>query len=114
MSDCIFCKIANKIITSDIVYGDERVIAFNDIAPKAPHHLLIIPRKHIATINDITDEDTALIGYLIQVAKKLAKDLAIDQKGYRILFNCNQQGGQEVYHIHLHLLGGRQLDWPPG
>lgn len=114
MSDCIFCNIVDKTIASNILYEDEKAIAFKDIAPKAPHHCLIIPRKHIATINDLKDEETMLVGHLVQVAKKLAKDLAIDQKGYRILFNCNSQGGQEVYHIHLHLLGGRQLNWPPG
>ena len=114
MTDCLFCKIVAGDIEAKIAYQDDQVIAFHDINPKAPTHLLIIPRKHIATINDIADEDTALAGQMIQVAKQLAKELKIAEKGYRILMNCNAEGGQEVYHIHLHLLGGRQMTWPPG
>lgn len=114
MTDCIFCKISNGEMNADIVYEDEHCIAFNDIAPKAPHHVLIIPRRHIATINDIDDDDTELAGKLIQIAKHIAKERDIADDGYRILMNCNAGGGQEVYHIHLHLLGGRQMTWPPG
>ena len=108
-ADCLFCKIANHDIPSDIVYEDERVVAFNDINPQAPVHLLIIPRKHISTINDIETADESLVGYLVSVAKKLAEKNDLSEPGYRIVMNCNQQGGQTVFHIHLHLLGGRQL-----
>lgn len=114
MTDCIFCKISNGDMKADIVYEDEHCIAFNDIAPKAPHHVLIIPRRHIATLNDIASDDTELMGHLIQIAKQIAKEREIADDGYRILMNCNKGGGQEVYHIHLHLLGGRQMTWPPG
>ncbi len=108
-ADCLFCKIANHDIPSDIVYEDERVVAFNDINPQAPVHLLIIPRKPISTINDIETADESLVGYLVSVAKKLAEKNDLSEPGYRIVMNCNQQGGQTVFHIHLHLLGGRQL-----
>ncbi len=112
--ECIFCNIADKTMKADIIYENDKVIAFNDASPKAPHHVLIIPRKHIATLNDITDEDTHLIGYMFQTAKKIAANLGIAEKGYRTLINCNKEGGQAVYHLHLHLIGGRILNWPPG
>ncbi len=112
--DCIFCDIVSEKTKADVVYKDDLAVAFNDISPKAPHHVLIIPRKHIATLNDIQDEDTALMGHLMQVAKRLAADLGIAEPGYRVLMNCNAGGGQAVYHIHLHLLGGRTMLWPPG
>lgn len=112
--DCLFCKIANKEIDSDIVYEDDQVVAFKDINPQAPIHLLIIPRKHIATINDLQPEDKPLTGHMLAVGQQLAQQLNIADDGYRLLFNCNQAGGQMVYHIHLHLLGGRQMTWPPG
>ena len=112
--DCLFCKIANKEIPSDIIYEDDDVIAFNDITPKAPHHKLIIPRKHISTLNDLEESDTQLVGHMIQTAGKLAKELGIDDSGYRVVINVNEGGGQAVFHIHLHLLGGRALTWPPG
>lgn len=114
MDDCLFCKIANKEMDSELVYEDDRVVAFNDINPQAPHHILIVPHKHIATINDLEEEDNELVGHIYQVAKKIATDLNIDQAGYRCVFNCNRGAGQAVYHIHLHLLGGRQMMWPPG
>lgn len=114
MTDCIFCKISQDNKETQLIYQDERVIAFNDIAPQAPIHVLIIPRQHIATINDANEEDTQLLGHIIQTARKLAKKLNIADNGYRLVFNCNADGGQAVYHIHLHLLGGRQLNWPPG
>jgi len=113
-TNCLFCKIANKEIPNEFVYEDDQVVAFNDIDPKAPHHILIIPRKHIATLNDTTEEDTQLLGHLFQVAKKLAAELGLAEEGYRTLLNCNRAGGQAVFHIHLHLLGGRQMQWPPG
>ena len=111
--DCIFCKIA-KGEMGETIYQDKEVVAFNDIDPKAPIHILIIPKRHIATVNDTTDNDSHLLGHLIQVAKKLALDKNIAEDGYRLLLNCNRGGGQAVYHIHLHLLGGRQMNWPPG
>ncbi|PIZ04006.1 MAG: histidine triad nucleotide-binding protein [Gammaproteobacteria bacterium CG_4_10_14_0_8_um_filter_38_16] len=112
--DCLFCKIAAGTLKTDFVYHDEQVVAFNDIAPQAPHHILIIPKKHIATINDIAEKDNALIGHMMQTAKKIAVELKIQDAGYRVIMNCNQNGGQAVYHIHFHLLGGRQMSWPPG
>lgn len=112
--DCLFCKIANKEIESDFVYEDDKVVAFNDINPQAPVHVLIVPRIHISTLNDITEEHNELLGHIMQTAKKIAQDLNIDESGYRVLFNCNRGAGQAVFHIHLHLLGGRQMTWPPG
>ena len=114
MTDCIFCKIINKEINAAILHEDEYCLAFRDINPKAPHHILIIPKKHIPTLNDLKEEDTILMGHIVQIAKKIAQDLHIAKDGYRILMNCNSYGGQEVYHIHLHILGGRQMMWPPG
>ena len=108
---CIFCQIANNILPANIIYQDEEIISFDDIHPKAPIHKLIIPRKHIATLNDLSKEDESLISRMIFIAKKLASDLNIDQNGYRIAINCNKDGGQEVYHLHLHLLGGKSMPW---
>jgi len=110
----LFTKIINREIPADIVYENDEIIAFNDINPQAPIHILIVPKKEISTINDIDEEDKVLIGKMFIVAKEIAKDLKIDKSGYRTVFNCNEDGGQTVYHIHLHLLGGRQLSWPPG
>jgi histidine triad (HIT) family protein len=112
--ECIFCKILNGEMAANIIYEDEQVIAFDDLFPKAPIHKLIIPRKHIATINDLTTQDVPLVGHMTEVAKDLAKKFKIDQSGYRILMNCNKNAGQVVFHIHMHLLGGRALTWPPG
>lgn len=112
--DCIFCKIINGEIPAEIIYEDKQVIAFDDLYPKAPVHKLIIPRKHIATINDIEETDKELIGHMFYVAKELATKFDIAESGYRTLMNCNAGGGQEVFHLHLHLLGGRQMSWPPG
>ena len=111
---CFFCKIAEGKMETDKVYEDERVIAFNDINPQAPTHILIIPKKHISTLNDLEPEDTALIGELLLVAKNIASKLGFSDDGFRTVFNCNVHGGQSVYHLHLHLLGGRQMGWPPG
>ena len=110
----IFTKIINKEIPSDIVYEDDELLAFNDIAPQAPVHILIIPKKEISTLNNLKTEDAIIVGKMILLAKDLAKKYKIDQTGYRTVFNCNEDGGQTVFHIHLHLLGGRQLSWPPG
>lgn len=111
---CLFCKISAGEIPAKLVYEEKHIIAFHDIAPQAPHHILIIPRKHIATINDIQFEDNELIGDMMLVAKKIAADLKMASDGYRVIMNCNPHGGQAVYHIHFHLLGGRQMGWPPG
>jgi len=112
--DCLFCKIANGQIPANIVYRDDLVMAFDDINPQAPHHKLLIPLKHIATINDLHEEDDELMGYMIQSATMLAKQLNIAQEGYRLVLNCNAAAGQTVFHVHVHILGGRQLSWPPG
>lgn len=114
MSDCLFCKMASGEIQPDVVYQDDDVIAFRDINPQAPTHVLIIPRKHIATINELEQEDAALVGKLALVAKQVASDEGIAESGYRVLMNCNEGAGQTVFHIHLHVLGGRRMHWPPG
>ena len=110
----IFTKIINKEIPADIVYEDDELLAFNDITPQAPIHILIIPKKEISTLNTLKAEDGIIIGKMLLLAKDLAKKYKIDQTGYRTVFNCNEDGGQTVFHIHLHLIGGRQLGWPPG
>ncbi|MBN2873417.1 MAG: histidine triad nucleotide-binding protein [Halothiobacillaceae bacterium] len=114
MSETIFSKIINREIPADIVFENERVLAFRDINPQAPVHLLIIPKKAIPTLNDLDPGDAALVGELFVVARELAAQEGIDESGYRTVFNCNRDGGQEVYHLHLHLLGGRAMQWPPG
>ena len=110
----IFKKIIDKEINADIIYEDDKSIAFNDINSVAPNHILIIPKKEIPTINDIQESDKELIGHLFIVARILAKQLKISKNGYRLVFNCNDDAGQSVYHIHMHLLGGRKFTWPPG
>lgn len=110
----IFGKIVRKEIPADIVYEDEDVLAFNDLAPQAPIHVLIIPKKEIATINHIEADDAELMGKLFLAAQKIAKKLGVADDGYRLVFNCNEDGGQTVYHIHMHFLAGRALSWPPG
>jgi len=107
--DCIFCKIIAGQIPSDVVYTDNKVIAFRGINPLAPVHLLIIPREHITTLNDISEQETMLMGHMLQVARQLAKQHGIATKGYRVVINCGPQGGQVVQHLHMHLLGGREL-----
>lgn len=113
MPETLFTKIINREIPADIVYEDDQSLAFRDINPQAPVHLLIIPKKAIATINDLADEDRELVGHLFLVAKKLARDMGFDEDGYRVVMNCNEQAGQTVFHIHLHLLAGKPLGWPP-
>ena len=113
-NDCLFCKIVEKKIPADIVYESEDIIAFKDIEPKAPIHCLIIPKKHISTINDIDGSNSNIIGLMYEAAAQLARTLNVDKDGYRVVMNCNSNGGQTVYHIHLHFLAGRQLSWPPG
>jgi histidine triad (HIT) family protein len=112
--DCLFCKIANNEIPATIVYQDDELLAFEDISPQAPFHVLIIPRRHIATLDDLRDDDEALVGSLVGRAAKIARDEGHGQDGYRTVFNCNRGAGQTVFHIHLHLLAGRNLTWPPG
>jgi len=112
--ECIFCNIAAGKIPAAIIYQDELVVAFNDLQPQTPHHKLIIPRKHIATLNDLTADDTIIAGHLLQTASRIASELNMADSGYRVVMNCNENGGQTVFHIHLHLLGGRPLSWPPG
>tara|TARA_B000000475_G_C15744558_1_gene344285 strand:- start:252 stop:596 length:345 start_codon:yes stop_codon:yes gene_type:complete len=114
MSKTIFEKIILREIPAKIHFEDQDVIVIDDINPVAPIHLLIIPKKRIKTLNDISEEDSNLIGRLFQIAKQMAKKLNIDESGYRTIFNCNNDGGQTVFHIHLHLIGGRLLNWPPG
>lgn len=113
-SDCLFCGIANGTVNADIVMENDTVLAFRDIAPKAPTHVLIVPRKHVATINDIEEDDAATVGALFLAAKQIAAAEGISEDGYRVTMNCNEGAGQTVFHLHLHLLGGRKLDWPPG
>ncbi|MCD6261993.1 MAG: histidine triad nucleotide-binding protein [Deltaproteobacteria bacterium] len=114
MTDCIFCKLARGEIPTDKVFESDTVLAFNDIDPKAPHHILIIPKKHIATLNDLDKENISIITDIFLAVKIIASQLGIADSGYRTVFNCNRDGGQEVYHLHLHLLGGRKMTWPPG
>lgn len=112
--DCLFCKIASGEIPAKIQHQDEKVVVFADIHPQAPVHLLIIPRHHIATLNDLTAQNSDIIGYMAQTAAKLATEMNIHENGYRCVMNCNADGGQTVFHIHMHLLAGRTLTWPPG
>jgi len=107
--NCIFCKIINKELEAKIYYEDAHCLAINDIHPKAPVHLLIIPKQHIATLNDLKGDETLLAGRLIQVAKQMATKMEIAQPGYQLVINCNEGGGQVIYHLHLHLLGGKRL-----
>ena len=114
MSSCIFCRITSHQASANIVYEDDNVIAFHDTDPKAPVHLLIIPKRHIGSINDLTDEDEPLVGKMLVVAKEVAKDLNLNDTGYRLVINTGREGGQAVFHLHMHLLGGRPMHWPPG
>ncbi len=111
---CLFCKIAEKKIPAKTVYEDDNVLAFEDLNPQAPVHILVIPRKHISTSLDIQNEDNDLIGQMFQAANKIAVDRGIADNGFRLVMNCNRDAGQTVFHIHLHLLGGRAMHWPPG
>lgn len=108
-SDCLFCKIATGSIPADVVYEDDQVIAFKDISPLAPVHQLVIPKKHITTLNDVSEDDRTLLGHMVVTASRLAAEQQLDGPGYRLVMNCNEHGGQTVFHVHLHLLGGRQL-----
>ena len=115
MGNTIFSKIINKEIPADIVFESENILAFKDIRPQAPVHILIIPKIEIPKVTDIkSSEHSSLLGELFDTANKLAKQMGIDQDGFRLIFNCGKNGGQEVFHLHMHLLGGRQMKWPPG
>ncbi len=111
---CLFCRIIAREIPASIVYEDERIIAFNDINPQASTHVLVVPKRHIATLNDLQEADDALVGELVRRAASIARERGVDAAGYRTLFNTNREAGQTVFHIHLHLIGGRSLGWPPG
>ncbi|MCZ8157813.1 MAG: histidine triad nucleotide-binding protein [Leptospira sp.] len=113
-SNCIFCKISSGQIPSKVAFENDEIFAFHDIAPVAPVHVLIIPKKHIVGLNDLGAEDVTLLGNIMRVAQSLAKDLGIDKTGYRVVNNCGSDGGQTVHHLHFHLLGGRSMTWPPG
>jgi histidine triad (HIT) family protein len=113
-SDCMFCKFVSGELQADVVFETEKVLAFRDINPQAPTHILIVPRKHVATINELTESDAEEVGKLFLVAKDLAKTEGFEKDGYRVVMNCNAAAGQTVFHLHLHLLGGRNFTWPPG
>ncbi|MEE9524545.1 MAG: histidine triad nucleotide-binding protein [Thermodesulfovibrionales bacterium] len=112
--ECIFCKIIDEKIPAKIIYKDDHVIAFEDINPQAPVHVLVIPRKHISTVLEIEDTDKGIPGHLFDVANAIARQKEIEKKGFRLVLNCNEDAGQTVFHLHLHLLGGRIMKWPPG
>ena len=112
--DCLFCKIINGDIPADIVYQDDDVLGFKDVNPQAPTHVLFIPKKHISTVNDLTTDNAGLVGKLYLAAASVAKDAGFADEGYRLVMNCNAGAGQTVFHIHLHMLAGRRLNWPPG
>jgi len=111
---CLFCRIVSGEIPATKIYEDDRLLAFADINPQAPLHALVVPKQHIATLNDLNDDHDALVGAMVRAAAKIAKEKGVDGSGYRTVFNCNAQAGQTVFHIHLHVLGGRSLSWPPG
>ena len=114
MSDCLFCRIVTREIPSKLVYEDERLLAFEDINPQAPLHVLVIPKIHLASLDDLTPEHDALVGEMLRRAAAIARDRGFSERGFRTLFNTNREAGQTVFHIHLHLLAGRSMAWPPG
>ena len=113
MSDCIFCKIAQSEIPSEMVYEDDKILCFKDLDPQAPVHVLIIPKKHISSLDDVREEDSELLGYIMLKVREIAADLGLEN-GYRLVNNCGEDGLQTVQHLHFHLLGRRKLTWPPG
>ncbi|MGB2629679.1 MAG: histidine triad nucleotide-binding protein [Candidatus Omnitrophota bacterium] len=113
-NNCLFCKIANKEIDTDVVYEDDEIMAFKDINPKAPIHFLFIPKRHVSTLNSAGEGDIDILGKILIKIKEAAKEHGIAEDGYRVVINCNKNAGQEVFHIHAHLLGGRPFAWPPG
>ena len=114
MSDCLFCKIRDGEIPAEIIYENDDVLAFRDVNPQASTHVLVVPRKHIATVNDLEDEDAEIMGQLFLAAQDIAAYEGVAQDGYRLVVNCHARAGQTVFHIHMHLLGGRNMTWPPG
>ena len=114
MSECLFCKIAAGEIPAKVAFQDDRVMAFDDVNPQAPVHVIIIPRKHIPTVLDLTDADWELVGYMYTVANQIAADRSLTEDGFRLVTNCRESAGQSVFHLHIHLLGGRSFGWPPG
>lgn len=114
MSDCIFCKIIDKEIPSKVVYEDDKILAFHDLNPQAPQHVLIIPKVHFSSLNEMTEEHSEIMAHMTLKLKDIASQLGVAEDGYRVVCNCGDQAGQEVKHLHYHLLGGRNLQWPPG
>jgi histidine triad (HIT) family protein len=114
MPECLFCRIIDREIPGSIVYEDDHIVAFNDINPQAPTHVLVVPRRHIGSLNEMTPGDDGLVGEMVRRAAAIAKERGISSRGYRTVFNTNREAGQTVFHIHLHLLGGRTMHWPPG
>jgi len=114
MTDCLFCKMVSGEIAPDTIYEDDDVLAFRDINPQAPTHVLVVPKQHVSTINDLDTDSSVLVGKMMLAAAKIAQQEGFAEQGYRTVMNCNDHGGQTVFHIHLHLLGGRVMGWPPG
>ncbi len=114
MAECLFCKIINREINATIVYEDERIVAFNDINPQGPTHVLVVPRRHIASLNDLAPDDDQIVGEMVRRGAAIAKQRGISEGGFRTVFNTNRDAGQTVFHIHAHVIGGRSLHWPPG
>ena len=114
MAECLFCRIINREINATIVYEDDHVVAFNDINPQGPTHVLVVPRRHIASLNDLQPGDDEIVGEVVRRAAAIARSRGVSEGGYRAIFNTNRDAGQTVFHIHLHLIGGRSLNWPPG
>ncbi len=114
MAECLFCRMVSGEITPDVVYEDEDLLAFRDVNPQAPTHVLVIPKRHVATLNDVEIADAELIGRMHLAARHIAREEGIAERGYRTVINCNAEAGQSVFHVHLHLLGGRPMGWPPG
>jgi histidine triad (HIT) family protein len=114
MNDCLFCRIVRKEIPASVIYEDEHVVVFNDINPQAPLHALVIPKRHIATLNDVSPDDAAIVGEMVRRAASIAREKGYAERGFRTVFNTNAEAGQTVFHIHLHVLAGRALSWPPG
>jgi histidine triad (HIT) family protein len=114
MDECIFCKIVNKEIPAKVVYEDDRILAFDDINPQAPVHVLLIPKEHFASLNDIPEEKKDLLGHILSKARQVALEKEVKESGYRIVLNTGRDSGQDVFHIHFHVFGGRRMTWPPG